>query len=86
MLVEYQATKGWSEYMTTQLARAGQNIQPMTQSGKVNYVILNQKDSYNHFSTYCQPVCYFLKNTTIPRKEYLQYPVNTTYNNLSDFF
>ena len=37
MLVEYQATKGWSEYTKTQLARAGQNIQPMTKSGKVNY-------------------------------------------------
>ena len=37
-LVEYQATKGWLEYTTTQLARAGQNIEPMTQSGKVNYV------------------------------------------------
>ena len=24
---------------------------------------------------------YFLKNTTIPCKENLQYPVNTTYNN-----
>ena len=47
MLVEYQATKGWSEYTTTHLARAGQNMQPMTQSGKVNYVILNQKDSSN---------------------------------------
>ena len=32
-----------------------------------------------HLINYCQPVCYFLKNTTIPYKEYLQYPVNTTY-------
>ena len=39
-LVEYQAAKGWSEYTTTQQASAGQNIQPMTQSGKVNYVII----------------------------------------------
>ena len=42
-----QATKGWSEYTTTHLARAGQNIQPKTQSRKFNYVILNQKDSCN---------------------------------------
>ena len=35
-LVEYQATKSWSEYTTTQRARAGWNIQPMTQLGKVN--------------------------------------------------
>ena len=34
----------------------------------------------NHLFTYCQPVCYFQKNTTIPCKEYLQYPVKTTYN------
>ena len=47
MLVEYQATKGWSEYTMTQLARAGQNIQLMTQSGKVKYVILNQNDPCN---------------------------------------
>ena len=38
MLVEYRATKSWSEYTTTQLVRAGQNIQPMTQSGKVNSI------------------------------------------------
>ena len=34
MLVKYSATKSWSEYTMTQLARAGQNIQPMTQSGE----------------------------------------------------
>ena len=34
MLFEYQATKSWSEYTTAQQARAGQNIQPMTQSEK----------------------------------------------------
>ena len=36
-LVEYRATKSWLEYTMTQQARAGQNIQPMTKSGKVNY-------------------------------------------------
>ena len=46
-LVEYRATKSWLEYTTTQQVRAGQNIQPMTKSGKVNYVILNQNDSCN---------------------------------------
>ena len=34
----------------------------------------------NRLMTYYQPVCYFLKNTTIPFEYYLQYPVNTTYN------
>ena len=29
---------------------------------------------------------YFLKNTTIPCKEYLHYPVNTTYNILDNIF
>ena len=53
--IQYPASKSWSEYTTTQQARAGRNI-------------------------YFQPVCYFLKNTTIPCKEYLQYPMNTTYN------
>ena len=35
---------------------------------------------YNHLITYCQPVCYFLKEYYNTLKEYLQYPVNTTYN------
>ena len=40
-------------------------------------------DIIYHLPTNCQPVCYFLKNTTIPCIEYLQYPANTTYNNLT---
>ena len=42
--------------------------------------------SYPTLITYCQPVCYFLKNTTIPCKEYSQYPVNTTYNKLPTYW
>ena len=42
---------------------------------------MNVRPNNNNLITYCQPVCYFLKNTTIPCKENLQYPVNTTYNN-----
>ena len=44
------------------------------------HVMLNARPNTNHLITYCQPVCYYLKNTTIPCKEYLQYPVNSTYN------
>ena len=63
-LVKYQATKSWSEYKTTQQVRACRNIQPMTQSGKVNYVILNQNDSCNCV-TYVKIRTFNILNTPI---------------------
>ena len=46
-LVEYRATKSWSEYTMTQQARAGRNLQPMTKLGKVNYLQYHVKNTYN---------------------------------------
>ena len=62
------ASKSWSKYITDDKV------------GNVNYVkvtfkqILNQKNARpnnNHLPTYCQPVCYFIKNITIPCEYYL---------------
>ena len=46
------------------------------------YFVCKQINQFCHVCaiTYCQPVCYSLKNTTIPCKEFLQYPENTNYN------
>ena len=49
-------------------------------------MVVRCEGSYKLLITYYLPVCYFLKNTTIPWEYYLQYPVNTTYNNGSEQF
>ena len=43
--IQYRATKSWSEYTTTQQARTGRNIQPLTKSEKL--LFLKQNDSFN---------------------------------------
>ena len=48
------------------------------------YVNKNARQNNNQLITYCEPVCYFLKNTTIPWEYYLKYPVNTIYNILEE--
>ena len=48
--IQYRATKSWLEYTTTQQARAGRNIQPMTKSEKNTTYNKTKSSSSCHFT------------------------------------
>ena len=68
------------------------NVIAFCKQGKSCAVFKNARQNNNQLITYYQPVCYFLKNTTMPSEYYLQYScessiyVEAMFINLMSYF